>query len=298
MGKAQEVVDTLYEAKKIYEGMPEIYERAARAFWAYGQYQEARNIIKQAEDAGVDSYYLRVRKLELMRRNAESAEELKTADEYAKQLIDEMEEAGDVEDSLLSDVYLQRAFIHDSNNAESFRQVDGMETWAKRSVELADSNRNRYFLGRFYSEYREEPKLAYENLKICEERGLDFEWMYFYIAQCHEDFEEWNDAIAYYKKAWEKNPQERDFAWRIGWLYRKKVDRVGQREYYEEAMKYLKLHVEKFGENPRELWQISDLHGDNQEYGLALEHKTNIKYLLIPENHKDGSWHMHGLGLV
>ncbi len=24
-------------------------------------------------------------------------------------------------------------------------------------------------------------------------------------------------------------------------------------------------------------------------------HKTNIKYLLIPENHKDGSWHMHGL---
>lgn len=24
-------------------------------------------------------------------------------------------------------------------------------------------------------------------------------------------------------------------------------------------------------------------------------HQTNIKYLLIPENHKDGSWHMHGL---
>lgn len=23
--------------------------------------------------------------------------------------------------------------------------------------------------------------------------------------------------------------------------------------------------------------------------------KTNIKYLLIPENHQDGSWHMHGL---
>lgn len=24
-------------------------------------------------------------------------------------------------------------------------------------------------------------------------------------------------------------------------------------------------------------------------------HQTNIKYLLIPENHMDGSWHMHGL---
>lgn len=25
------------------------------------------------------------------------------------------------------------------------------------------------------------------------------------------------------------------------------------------------------------------------------QHKTNIKYLLIPEPHKDGAWHMHGL---
>lgn len=270
LGKAQEVVDSFYEAKKIYNGMPEIYERAARAFLAYGQQQEAKNIIRQAEEAGVNSFYLRVKKLEMMRREAEDAAALKAADEYAGQLIAEMEEAGGVEDTLLSDAYLQRAFIHDSRAADEFRQVDEMEGWAKRSVELADSNRNRYFLGRFYSEYRQEPKLAYENLKICEERGLDFEWMYFYIAQCHEDFEEWDDAIAYYKKALEKNPEESDFAWRIAWLYRKKTDRVGQKEYYEEAMKYLKLHVEKFGENSRELWQLSDLHGDNREYELAL----------------------------
>lgn len=270
MGKAQEVVDTFYVAKKIYAGMPEIYERAARAFWIYGQFQEAKNIIAQAEEAGVNSYYLRTRKLEMMRREAEDKEAMKAADEYAEQLMEEMEGKGDAEDALLSDVYLQRAFIHDNGYADEFRQVDEMERWAERSVELEDSNRNRYFLGRFYEVYKEEPRKAYEHLKKCEERGLDFEWMYFYIAQCHEDLEEWDEAIAYYKKAMEKNPEERDFAWRVGWLYRKKFDRTGQREYYEEAMKYLNLQIEKFGENPRELWQFSDLHGNNREYGLAL----------------------------
>ena len=271
MGKAQEVVDTFYAAKKIYAGMPEIYERAARAFWAYSQFQEVKNIIAQAEEAGINSYYLRTRKLEMMRREAEDKDAMKAADEYAEWLIQEMEEKGDAGDDLLSDAYLQRAFVHDTGYAEEFRQVDEMERWAERSVELADSNRNRYFLGRFYEEYKDEPKKAYEHLKKCEERGLDFEWMYFYIAQCHEDFEEWDEAIAYYKKAMEKNPEEKDFTWRVGWLYRKKFDRTGQKEYYEEAMKYLNLQIEKFGENPRELWQLSNLHGDNREYGLALE---------------------------
>ena len=189
MGKAQEVVDTYYEAKKIYAGMPEIYERAARAFWAYSQFRETKNIIAQAEEAGINSYYLRLRKLEMMRREAEDEDAMKAVDEYVGKLIEEMEEKGDAQEDLLSDAYLQRAFTHDNGYARAFRQVDEMERWAKRSVELADNNRNRYFLGRFYEEYKGESRTAYEHLKKCEERGLDFEWLYFYIAQCHEDFE-------------------------------------------------------------------------------------------------------------
>lgn len=270
MGKAQEVVDTYYEAKKIYAGMPEIYERAARAFWAYSQFRETKNIIAQAEEAGINSYYLRLRKLEMMRREAEDEDAMKAVDEYVGKLIEEMEEKGDAQEDLLSDAYLQRAFTHDNGYAKVFRQVDEMERWAKRSVELADNNRNRYFLGRFYEEYKGESGTAYEHLKKCEERGLDFEWLYFYIAQCHEDFEEWDKAIEYYKKAMEKNPEESDFVWRVGWLYRKKFDRTGQKEYYEKAIKYLNLQVEKFGETSRELWQLSDLHGNVREYGLAL----------------------------
>lgn len=271
LGKAQEVVDSFYEAKEIYAGMPEIYERAARVFWEYRQYSEVDSILRQAGDAGISSFYLRRLRLELMERSAKDAEGLKEADAYAEQLIAEMEAAENADAKVLSEVYLQRAYIHDENNAEEFRQAEEMENWAKRSVELSDNLRNRYFLGRYYVEYYEDAKPAFEHLKICEERGMDFEWMYYYIARSLEDFEKWDEATEYYLKAYEKNPDEFDFIWRIAWRYRWKFSWAGQKEYYDKAMEYIKLHVEKFGENPRELWQLSDLHARNREYGLALE---------------------------
>ncbi len=271
LGKAQEVVDSFYEAKEIYAGLPEIYERAARVFWEYRQYSEVESILRQAEEAGVGSFYLRLRRLELMQRAAKDADALKEADAFAGQLIAEMEETEDADAGILSEAYLQRAYIHDENEAGEFRQEDGMEEWVKRSIELSDNLRNRYFLGRFYVEYREDAKPAYGHLKICEERGMDFEWMYYYIARSLESFEKWDEAIEYYIKAHEKNPEEFDFIWRIAWLYRWKYSRISQKEYYDTTMHYLKLHVEKFGENPRELWQLSDMHARHREYGLALE---------------------------
>ncbi len=271
LGKAQEVVDTFYEAKEIYAGMPEIYERAARVFWEYRQYSEVESILSQAEDMEISSFYLRRLRLELMERSAKDAEGLKEADAYAEGLIAEMEAAEDVDAKVLSEVYLQRAYIHDENNAEEFRQMEKMEIWAKRSVELWDNLRNRYFLGRYYVECCADAKPAYEHLKICEERGMDFEWMYYYIARSLEDFEKWDEATEYYLKAHEKNPDEFDFIWRIAWRFRWKFSWAGQKEYYEKAMEYINLHLDKFGENPRELWQLSDLHARNREYGLALE---------------------------
>lgn len=120
-------------------------------------------------------------------------------------------------------------------------------------------------------EYFEDAKPAYEHLKICEERGMDFEWMYYYIARSLESHAKWEEAIRYYIKAHEKNPDEYDFIWRIVWLYRWKYSWAAQEEYYEKSMHYLNLHLEKFGENPRELWQLSDFHARRREYELALE---------------------------
>ena len=122
LGKAQEVVDTFYEAKEIYAGMPEIFERAVRVFYEYGQFGEVRSILDQAQEAEVESPYLKLRRLDLMRRAAEDETALREADAYAGNLIRELEEEAEKSGGenlspqlkkILSEAYLQRAYIHD-----------------------------------------------------------------------------------------------------------------------------------------------------------------------------------------
>ncbi len=273
LGKAQEVVDAFYDAKNIYAGKPEIYERALRVFLAYRQYKDAKHILDQAQDAGVESFYLSLKKVEVMRRLATDEETLKEADDYAARVIAKLEEQN-APDEDKAEAYLQRCFIQDDGRAEDFQTVDGMEEWAVRAVELADTDRNRYFLGRFYLEYRDDAKKCYEHMKLCEQRGLDFAWMYFYIARCHEEFEQWDEALSYFKRAAEKDPEESDFRWRVVWRLRWKFNETSQLEYCQEALRYLREQNEKFGETPRELWQASDLHAGLREYETALDEIT------------------------
>ena len=268
--RAQKVVDTFYDARKIYAGHADIYERAVKVFWDYGQYSDAQNIIRQADEANVSSFYLTLKKLELCRRFAADEQAFREADEQAARVIAEFEEQKAPE-KLLAEAYMERAWIQDDYRAADFRDPDKIEEWAKRSLELDDCPGIRYFLGRYYLNYRKDGKTAYVHLKICEEQGMTFHWMYFYIARCKEEFEEWDAAIQYYKKAAEKAPEERDFPWRIAWLYRQKFIRTGQRVYCDEALRWLQLQKEKFGEDARNLWQISDIHARLGEYETALE---------------------------
>lgn len=268
--KAQEVVDNFYDAKRIFAGHAEIYERALRVFLDYNQLKDAQHIVDQADEAGVSSPYLMVKKLGLMRRLIEEEEKQKEIDEYAQKVIEELEEKGG-QDKLLAEAYMQRAYLHDDNSRQDFFAEADMEKWTKRAIELADTMNARYFLGRYYVEYKDDAKKAYEQLKICEERGMEFPWMYYYIARCMEEFSRWDDAIAYYKKGFEKAPKERDFAWRIAWLYRRKFVRTGQPEYMQEAFRYLDIQKEIAGMNATGYWQYSDLHARMRDYEKALE---------------------------
>ena len=274
LGKAQEVVDYFYAAKAIYAGRPEIYERAARVFAAFNQYSEVENILRQADQAEIDSTYLKIKRLELKRRNAKEVEDYRKADTYADEVINELEEkkkAGEeIPNEWLADAYMQRAYLQD----EAPREVLNGEILSQcitRAMQLEDSLRSRYFWGRYCLEYKNNADGAYANLKICEERGMEFEWLDYYLARCEEYFQHWENAISYYKKAMEKNPNEIDFAWRIGQIYQRKFSRLGQKEYYDEALKYLDIQTERFGADPEDLWLYAALYIDNREYELSLK---------------------------
>lgn len=286
LGNAQKVVDYFYEAKRIYAGMPEIYERAAKVFQSYEQWNDLENILKQAEESGVESDSLKVIKMELVRVKAESEQELLQAEAYCKSTIDILEEKLEKETSAmdeytlnllkktLAEAYRQRALLHDDNeNIKNFKNLDDIEKWLNRSLELHDMYSNRYFLGYFYLYEKVNHEEAYKHLKVCEKIGTSH-WVFHRIALCHEHWAQWDEAIKYYKKGAELAPDNDDYLWRIGWLYRRKFIRTGQKEYYAEALKYLDMQMERFGEHPMRNWEIwwqySDLHARNGEYELAL----------------------------
>ena len=268
--KPQEVIDYFYQAKEIYGGHPEIYERVARVFLEFGQVEDASDILRQAEEAGVSSPTLKVFKLQLLRRQVCDRKTAFEADKYAKKTIGELiqEKASD---ELLAKAYLELAYIQGEEGAKDLGNQKKIARYSRKSIEYKDTVDARYSLGRALFLFEKDAKGALENLKICEEMGLTFCWMYYYMARSCEMLKKWDDAIVYYQRAVEEGPEERDFAWRAAWLYRQKFNRTGQRVYYEKALEYMKLQLERCEADASDYWQLSDLHFHVGEYELALE---------------------------
>lgn len=290
---AQAVVDTFYRAKRIYAGNAEIYLRAVKVFAAYEQYQDAMGILNQAAEAGVDGAHpLILEKMNVLNHLAEDKESWQTAVTFAcdalKRLSDE--NAGD---ELLSRAFLKRAQLYEDAEEDREKWLEASREDAERALELQDTIEIRYFLGRTYLKYHKEPGKAFEHLKICEERGMTFSWMYFYIAQCHEKFQKWDEAIAYYKKVMDEDPEFRDCCWRIGWLYRRKFARTEQLEYAGQALHYINLQQEKFGDRDQPYRWRANIYMRLREYEKALDEiETGIQ-----KDPDSGMWFLKGQNL-
>lgn len=279
LDRAQEVVDAFYAARKIYDKMPQIYEHAATIFIRYGQYRDAAHVLDLAEESGVASQMLSLQKLKVMRANVSDEETFRQADAYAEELFAEFKNAmgqseAEAEDKTaehLAEVYLQRCYLYDSTQARHIKwneRLDRMEQWSKEALEIFDNINMRYFLGRLYCQYRNDTKRALEQLKICEERGMTFPWLFHYIGACYREEEKLNDAIAYEKRALEGYPEEEEFIYTMSWRYREKFVNTAQREYADESFRYIETLRNKFGDSGREYWQLAVLYlrcGDKEK---------------------------------
>ena len=290
LGMAQEVIDNYYKAKRIFGGHPEIYERVVRVFKYYQMGRDIDYILGQAREADVDSPYLMVCRLARMEENAGTKEECAKAEQYGKEVVccleermSEMEVVNEELPSLwksipvlLASAYMEMAYIYEKKKKASLEGIptgqrwveraqkqwhDSMERYMKQAIKLEpDHLWNRYYLGRFYILHKKNYKAGYEHLKQCEERGMDFEWVYFYLAQYHEKISNRDEAIRYYIMAHEKAPDNMDFAWRVAWLYRNRFEKTEQRGYYELSLKYLDIQTERFGADAMDHWQYSRLY--------------------------------------
>lgn len=304
LGDSRKVIENFFNARQIYVGTAELFERAARVFQEEEQFGNMGHILKLAEESGVESFCLKAMKLDFLRETAESAAQALEAHAFGKNIIAQMEAQQEnqlpqsQEDNRLKDhlaeAYRQLALLHDDfEETDGFNDLEAIESWAKRSLELADTYDIHYFLGYFYLYRKHNYAEAYKHLKICEARKTNIHWIYFRIARCYEHWQQGDDAIEYFKKGMEIAPEEEaaDYPWRIAWIYRTRFRRTGQPEYYREAIKFLQL-MEQFDEDAQNYgqiwWQYADLHARNREYEKALADieralakDTSPKYLIL-----------------
>ncbi len=291
LGMAQEVIETFYRARNIDDGYAQIYLRALDVFMAFHQYEDAHEIFELAEEAGIaDNHELTVRRMEFFWHLELDGAEWKKAASFSEKAIKRLEKEG-APPKLLAEAYLNLSKIYEEYDGDYFyRWLKKAEKCALRSIEMQDSSDARYFLGRINFEYQKNFRKAYEHLKESEAQGFEFEWLYYYIARCHEIFREWDEAIEYYRQTLDFEPEFEDALWRISYLYRKKFERTEQGEYARLALYYIDLQDEKYGESRFAHRQRAQIYLHMGEYDRALE-AINKE---IAEENDSSAWFLKG----
>lgn len=267
---AQEVVDLFYRAKRVYAGNPLIYLRAVKVFLDYNQYQDAQNILNQAREAGAWSLELAVRQMVAAGELIQNHGEWERVDRWEETVIRQMKREK-APDSLLARAYMQRAYLNeDTKNSQNKETVKRSRRFAEKALALEETCGTLYFLGRYFRVYEKHVRKAYQYLKRCEELGSTFEYVYFYIARCMEDFGRYDDALAYYLKAAERDPDNDDFWWRAAWMYRRKFRITGLTVYGEKALECLERQKKTGKQTATDLRQYALIYNkmDRQEEAL------------------------------
>lgn len=281
-GMAQEVVDLYERIRVIYAQDSEIYERAVRAFAAYGMYADVRRVISEAEESGALNRNLRMKKYYAAGMISQSKEEWQAAVQEAGALIKEltqqveMEQEGDRVDTMpeqeadretLGCAYLYRAMLYRDpklvkENPPIANLLDEELSDLKHCLEYCDLNDAHYCIGQVYSDKEDqEPDAAvrtkwadkaYEHLSIAAQRGRKNPWIYAVLADYSEIRDQYQDAIHYMTGALEMlgeddNWTRRQYKRLVFW-FRYLYDDTLLEDYAEQALQYADLSDEKYGE--------------------------------------------------
>lgn len=239
MHNGQGVVDNFYSAKDIYAGYPEIYELAADVFIRYSQYDDAKGILKQAEEAGVGSPKLDLLKLTIQRETAEEKAELQDAYTTACVLLKKFQEHADqVSDENMAEMYYEIARC-----ARNIDQQQDALRYIQKACSIHMDKLYRWIRANTLADLKEYDK-AMEDYLICAKEYGDNEVVYENMARCYENMGNWRKAVYYLKKTLKVNPENPRANSRIVDLLTDQLKSTGNREYYTEALPFATRQIE------------------------------------------------------
>lgn len=262
--KAQQVVDDYYKAIGIYAGYDGPYIFAAKIFFDYDQYQDARGVIERARENQVEfSARLRFEEARILRMTAQNDEERKRPKELLEALIREAEEGkSNIED--ISEVVFEQALLFwDEEDTEQSAAI------MKKCIEMKpELPRYRLVLGNLYRE-TEQYQEAVTQYRSVEDDYHHTEF-YYGMGFCLEMIKEYTQAITYYNKVVERDAFYREINRRMYWCYMERYSLEYRRSDYEAALYYINQELEVTKSPGYRLWDRAYLYDEAMETALAI----------------------------
>lgn len=238
MRKAQQVVDDYYDAIRIYPGYYRPYLFAAKIFFHYSQYEDAKSVVDRARENQVEfSAEMKLYEIKILRNLAESKEER----ELPKQLIAELteqlkDENCDIDDK--SEVFYERGLLYwDDNEYEEALKYFGEVTDADPDGPAA----------------------------------------YYCIGCIYQDMNREEEAIQNFEKVLQMDMRYRNTLDKLFRIYRRRYQSKNRRADYEKALYYVNKNIE-LSEDNDPYFERALIYDDAMEIESAIkDYETYLK---------------------
>lgn len=275
--KAQEVIDSFYDAKNIYPGYAGIYERAAEVFCIFGQYGDADDIFEQAKAAKVKSPRLDMLALRCLRlkewkeqqdRRSQgleplTEEDIKETTRYAETLKARYDKCP-VDDETMSELYQELGLLQRDR-----RKFDEARQAFKKAISYQDRPYVHYLLANaLFDDNKGEEAL--KEYKIYEETAGPDENLYVNMARCYRFSGMPEKAMEFFKKVLEVNPENDEANGSIAALYRNRMIDTGNKYYGRLGLPYSDRQLELTPEDGYYLRERGLLYMEMNEFEKAL----------------------------
>ncbi len=259
LGRAQEVVDCFYAAHKIYQAMPEIYEKAADIFIQYRQYKDAEHIFQLAKEAKVDDIRLDILMLkdlrlkeydylqELTRQKRRAEFRLdKELTAFIKEVKAKYKKNPESNEHMCS-LFLELGLVE----SDRIHEKDAIR-YFRRALKYEDRALCHYYLAGALMDSKE-PDAALSEYQKYEEKSKLTERYCIHVARRFRSAGKRETAIEYFKKALEINPQNQEANGAIANLYRLIMWSTGNIYYGRLGITYMDRQLELAPENALDL---------------------------------------------
>lgn len=231
MHRAQQVVDDYYDAIRIYPGYYKPYLFAAKIFFNYSQYEDAKGVIDRAKENQVEfSAQMKLYEIKILRNLAESSEERELLKQLAQELTEQLEDENcDIQDK--SEVAYEKGLLYWNDN--QYEEALG-------------------FFGEVIEADPESPAA------------------YYCVGCIYQDMGREEEAVVSFEKVLELNQNYRNTLDKLFRIYRKRYGQKNRRADYEKALYYVNKNIE-ISEDNDPYFERALLYDDAMEIDLAIK---------------------------